>query len=71
MPACSSQNSLPESRPVSKITFDLFGGKKRGLLENSRNLCKSDTRAKVSFTAQNGIVRNSDLKIATGCGKKK
>ena len=62
--------NVPDA-PVSKITFDLFGGKKRGLLENSRNLCKSDTRAKVSFTAQNGIVRNSNTKIATGCGKKK
>jgi hypothetical protein len=62
--------SVPDA-PVTKITFSLFGGKKRGLLENSRNLCKSDRRAKLSFTAQNGLVKNQNLKIATSCGKKK
>jgi hypothetical protein len=62
--------SVPDA-PVTKIAFNLFGGKKRGLLENSRNLCKSDRRAKLSFTAQNGLVKNQNLKIATSCGKKK
>ena len=55
----------------SKITISLYGGKKRGLLENSRNLCKTDRLAKVSFTGQNGAVQNGNLKIGTGCGGKK
>jgi hypothetical protein len=62
--------SVPDA-PVAKITISLFGGKKRGLLENSRNLCKTNRLAKVSFTGQNGAVQNGNLKIGTGCGKKK
>jgi hypothetical protein len=57
--------------PVTKFTVNLFGGKKRGLLENSRELCKTNRRAKLSFTAQNGAVRNSSPQIATSCGKQK
>ena len=62
--------SVPDA-PVQKITISLFGGKKRGLLENSRNLCKTDRKAKVSFTGQNGAAQNGNVKIAAGCGKKK
>jgi hypothetical protein len=62
--------SIPDA-PVSKIVFSLFGGKKRGLLENSRNLCKTDRKARLSFTAQNGAEKNQAVKIATGCGEKK
>ncbi|HEU4737975.1 MAG TPA: hypothetical protein VFS54_02705 [Solirubrobacterales bacterium] len=61
--------SLPDA-PVSKITLSLFGGKKRGLLENSRNLCKTDRKAKVSFTGHNGAVQSGNLRIATSCRKK-
>ena len=57
--------------PVTKFQMKLFGGKKRGLLENSRNLCKTNRLAKISFTGQNGAAQSSNLKIATGCGKKK
>jgi hypothetical protein len=32
---------------------------------------ESDRRAKLSFTAQNGLVKNQDLKIATSCKKAK
>jgi len=62
--------SVPDA-PVSKITISLFGGKKRGLLENSRNLCKTNRKAKVSFTGQNGATQNYSPVIATGCGKSK
>ncbi len=62
--------SVPDA-PVSKITISLYGGKKRGLLENSRNLCKTNRLAKVSFTGQNGATQNGNLKIGTGCGGKK
>jgi hypothetical protein len=62
--------SVPDA-PVSKIQINLFGGKKRGLLENSRNLCKTNRKAKVSFTGQNGAQLNSSPVIAASCGKKK
>jgi hypothetical protein len=62
--------SVPDA-PVSKIAISLFGGKKRGLLENSRNLCKTNRKARVSFTAQNGAKKNAAVKIGTSCGKRK
>jgi hypothetical protein len=62
--------SVPDA-PVQKITISLFGGKKRGLLENSRNLCKTNRKAKVSFTGQNGAVENYSPVIGTSCGKSK
>jgi hypothetical protein len=62
--------TVPDA-PVSKFQIALFGGKKKGLLENSRNLCLTNRRAKVSFTAQNGRVSNRNLLIKTSCSKKK
>jgi hypothetical protein len=59
------------SRIRTRFTVSLFGGKKRGLLENSRNLCQTNRRAQLSFTAQNGLVRESAPRIATSCKKKK
>jgi hypothetical protein len=61
--------NVPDA-PVSRFELKLFGGK-RGLIENSQHLCASPRRAKVSFTAQSGKVRNTNLRIATGCGGKK
>ncbi len=34
-------------------------GGKKGLLENSKNLCNSVNKADVKFTAQNGMTANS------------
>lgn len=62
--------NVPDA-PVTKFTMDLFGGKKRGLLVNSRDLCQTARRAKVSFTAQNGLERSSNQRFATSCGGKK
>jgi len=57
--------------PVSKFTLSLQGGKK-GLLENSTNLCESTNRAKVKFTGQNGKVAQSNPPlVAQGCKGKK
>jgi hypothetical protein len=39
--------------PFTKLTLQLQGGKK-GLLENSRSICRSTNRADVSYTAHNG-----------------
>lgn len=57
--------------PVTKFTLDLFGGK-RGLLENSRNLCAHPLKANLVLRAQNGRLRESRPKVAVSCkGKKK
>ncbi|HUC00772.1 MAG TPA: hypothetical protein VMS11_13200, partial [Solirubrobacterales bacterium] len=55
--------------PVSKFELQLKGGKE-GLLVNSENLCHSKQRAVVRLVAQNGLVRQTQPKIANGCGKK-
>jgi hypothetical protein len=48
--------------------LNMFGGKK-GLIDNSANLCKGKNRAKAAFTGQNG--RRHDFRpvvAAKGCG---
>ncbi|MDQ3724724.1 MAG: hypothetical protein M3335_02345 [Actinomycetota bacterium] len=59
--------NVPDA-PVTKFTMNLFGGK-RGLIENSRPLCKVKRVAKVRFAGQNGRQKNQNLVIATGCKK--
>ena len=61
--------AVPDA-PVTRFRMNLFGGAKRGLLENSRDLCRTNRKAKVVLRAQNGrrIARNR--LIRTGCGKK-
>jgi hypothetical protein len=57
--------------PVSKFVLSLKGGRK-GLIENSRNLCATRNRALVHFVGHNGKV--DDYKTAVrpgGCGGKK
>jgi hypothetical protein len=61
--------SVPDA-PVSRFEMSLLGGKKRGLLEVSENLCKTSRRAKVRLVAQNGRVQSSNLRIATSCPKR-
>lgn len=63
--------------PVSRFALTVRGGKK-GLLVNSRNLCKAKKgkrapkiRAIARFKAQNGKKRNMRPKLRTPCGKKK
>ena len=62
--------NVPDA-PVTKFTMNLFGGKKRGLLVNSQNLCKTNRRARISMVGQNGLTRNLNHRIATSCGKSK
>lgn len=62
--------SVPDA-PVSKLTLSLLGGKKRGLLENSENLCKTNRLAKVHMVGQNGRVVSQNQRIATSCDKKR
>jgi hypothetical protein len=64
--------NVPDA-PVTKFTMNLFGGKKRGLLENSKSLCqgKRNRTAKIRLVGQNGRVKSQSLRIGTSCGKKK
>jgi hypothetical protein len=61
--------NVPDA-PVTRFEMRLFGGK-RGLLVNSRNLCKAGRRAKVTLTAQSGRVARGNQRIAADCGGKK
>jgi hypothetical protein len=56
--------------PVSKFQISFFGGKK-GLIENSVNLCRDRRRAKIEFRAQNGRMQVTNPLIATNCGARK
>jgi hypothetical protein len=60
--------NVPDA-PVTKFTVNLYGGKK-GLIENHVDLCGAKHRAKLIFSAQNGLVENSSPVIDTPCGKK-
>ena len=59
--------SVPDA-PVSKFVLQLKGGK-RGLLQNSVNLCKVPQFATVKADGQNGKAHDFSQKITTGCGK--
>ncbi|MFL5834008.1 MAG: hypothetical protein ACJ76B_08500 [Solirubrobacterales bacterium] len=61
--------NVPDA-PVSKFVIKLAGGKK-GLIENSKNICSFTPKAKVQMTGQNGKTANTNLKLGTSCGKKK
>jgi hypothetical protein len=61
--------NVPDA-PVSKFTIRLAGGKK-GLIENSRDLCSFTPKAKLEMTGQNGKTAHSNLKLGTSCGRRK
>jgi hypothetical protein len=61
--------SVPDA-PVSKFVLELSGGKK-GLLQNSTNLCKSTNRATVKMDGQNGKVHDFETVVEPSCGTKK
>jgi hypothetical protein len=55
--------------PVSKFTLKLKGGAK-SLLVNSRNLCKSVSKAEVKMVGQNGMTHSERPVVRNSCGKK-
>ncbi len=55
--------------PVETFTLELQGGSK-GLLVNSRDLCKSVNRATAKFTAQSGKVATLKPPLQNSCGGK-
>jgi hypothetical protein len=60
--------NIPDA-PVSRFELKLDGGKK-GLLQNSKNLCKTGNRAKFQLSGQNGKTYDTEPKIQVNCGKK-
>jgi hypothetical protein len=57
--------ALPDT-PVSRIVVDLAGGRK-GLLNNSEDLCGRPKRATVAMTGQNGVSRTSRPTLQVDC----
>jgi hypothetical protein len=58
--------TVPDA-PVSKFVLELDGGKK-GLLQNSVNLCKVKNVAQVKLRAQNGKAHDVAVKVGNECG---
>lgn len=56
-------------QPVSRAVVSLQGGKK-GLFQNSTNICKGTHRVTLKLDAQNGKVSDSMPKLVAQCGKK-
>ncbi len=54
--------------PVETFTLSMQG-RGKGLLVNSRNLCKSVNRAQVRLVGQNGKLSNTNPVVANSCGK--
>jgi hypothetical protein len=61
---------LVPDQPVKRAIF-YFNGGSRGLLVNSRNVCKRTYYATAKFDGQNGKTFDSQPKLAASCGKKK
>lgn len=60
---------LPDA-PVTSFMMSLAGGK-RGLVENSVDLCKTGRRAEIQLKSQSGLSRVSNPVIGARCGGKK
>ncbi len=56
--------------PVSSFVLEMRGGKK-GLFENSTNLCKGAHKAESNFSGQNGKVFNTKPELKVKCKGKK
>jgi hypothetical protein len=61
--------NVPDA-PVSKFVLRMAGGKK-GLIENSVNLCSAPQLATVQMTGQNDKPHNRSAEIKTSCGKRR
>ena len=65
----ASFESVPD-QPVSKFVLSMQGGKK-GLLQNSTDICKGKHIAKVHMVGQNGAVTNPNTPLIAKCPKPK
>jgi hypothetical protein len=61
----STFDFMPDA-PITKVVLKMQGGKK-GLLENSRNICAKAYRANVRFTAHNGRSYADSPKMQVRC----
>lgn len=62
----ASFETVPD-QPVSKFVLSMKGGKK-GLLQNSTNICKGTHITKVHMVGQNGAVINPNTPLKAKCG---
>jgi hypothetical protein len=61
---------IPDA-PVTKFVLKMEGGSK-GLIQNSKDLCKSSRKGKLNMKGQNGKqFKNNKYVIKASCGKKK
>lgn len=58
--------NVPDA-PVSKFVLEMKGGKK-GLLENSFNLCRTQPKVGLRMDGQNGKVNDATVKVKRTCG---
>lgn len=61
-----SRVEIVPDAPISKVIVSLQGGKK-GLFQNSTNICKGTHRMAVSFTGQNGKTHDIAPKLGAKC----
>lgn len=61
--------NVPDA-PVSRFVLELSGGKK-GLLENTTNLCKGQRKATVRMDGQNGRIHDTSPVVKVTCKKSK
>ena len=59
--------AVPDA-PVTSFRLELFGGK-RGLVVNSRDLCKHPYKAEVNLEGQNGKAFDTKPLVGNDCGK--
>ncbi len=62
-------DAVPDA-PVSKFVLSMQGGKK-GLLENSTDICRFANRATAKFDGQNGKIHDTDPPLRASCGAAK
>jgi hypothetical protein len=63
-------NAVPDA-PVSEFTLEIQGGRQKGLLINSQNLCKGKRHYSASFVAQNGKRLAMKPLLRVSCPKQK
>ena len=64
----ASFEEIPDA-PISEVLVEMLGGEK-GLIVNSRNLCKAASKANAELLAQNGRKRTLKPVVEAKCAKK-
>jgi hypothetical protein len=61
--------SLPDA-PVTRFTMTIFGGRKRGILVNSENLCRRPQLSTARLLGHHNVGDAGRPRVAVKCGKK-